>query len=738
MNTDTAEPAKSLGMQFRDLLLKASLGHPYFKPAHYEKAAPEFANAVIQQFLSVGPVSAEDFKKALDVTHLITKDWDALERLNQTLRARHANPVQAEGGEWKVFEIGKTIIEKGDEYEHPAGIWDACPNFDFGRFNSGARVRRRIPTVQPGVAPGSPEAVLVPQEPKQAVVADVIRPSVIYREGRPSAEDYTDAIDMLIGARQQLAPDGENCACCGDSGHQAWECHHNPLVMARKAAKQEFEYRCWHCGYVARSQEQGDGHFGKNEEGCPACKRPTSAPESASATVAQEGPSGNPPTAAQEQGGTQKERVAVEVAAYRREVEKWKANYVEVHDQLTASQARVATLTTERNRLDLEWHKTQSELLAAQERVAEQSQTIATMRNAGFEEGQTVDSLRADLEAMEWRLASLQKSYDGAQDEANEINANLIAAGKDMEAMKARAEKEHSEQLHLISLREKQLMETSESVDEFQKENAALSAQSAEHVRQITMDAGTIKRLQDVGFESDLKVQELEKEITALRQERDRSDQDWANAKKECESLRFRLTESNRVLAHTELSQVTEQRDKALAELGEERAWTGKQKAELQEANGIIAQLRSRSGVLSSQQVKTAITIVAGNLTNRRNGIMEHGYGMIAEKLNASLQPPWRTIIAGDPASPNDYVLFGGGGMDFVAGQFRDRHEARTHYMPIPPLPTPKVSEGDEPTFLEWWQHVWNTPDYQKLSSSAAEKIWQAARTSQAVEEKAL
>lgn len=485
MNTDTAEPAKTLGQvafeafyQKDSRLLEWHDRHEDFKSS-WEIAA----QAVLQQFLSVGPVSAEDFKKALDVTHLITKDWDALERLNQTLRARHANPVQAEGGE----------------------------------------------------------------------------------------------------------------------------------------------------------------------------------------------------------------------------VEKWKANYVEVHDQLTASQARVARVEA--------GNKSMLKAIAIRDKeLAQADEATAKYRQV-------------------WQ--ETEARLNDARDQCRKVTA-------DLEAMKVRAEKEHSEQLHLISLREKQLMETSESVDEFQKENAALSAQSAEHVRQITMDAGTIKRLQDVGFESDLKVQELEKEITALRQERDRSDQDWANAKKECESLRFRLTESNRVLAHTELSQVTEQRDKALAELGEERAWTGKQKAELQEANGIIAQLRSRSGVLSSQQVKTAITIVAGNLTNRRNGIMEHGYGMIAEKLNASLQPPWRTIIAGDPASPNDYVLFGGGGMDFVAGQFRDRHEARTHYMPIPPLPTPKVSEGDEPTFLEWWQHVWNTPDYQKLSSSAAEKIWQAARTSQAVEEKAL
>jgi hypothetical protein len=58
--------------------------------------------------------------------------------------------------------------------------------------------------------------------------------SVIYRgTGRPTVEDYEEAILALLDGMRQLTPDGENCRICHDSGHQAWECHHNPLVVAR-------------------------------------------------------------------------------------------------------------------------------------------------------------------------------------------------------------------------------------------------------------------------------------------------------------------------------------------------------------------------------------------------------------------------------------------------------------------------------------------------------------------------
>lgn len=43
-------------------------------------------------------------------------------------------------------------------------------------------------------------------------------------------EQYREAIDVLSNARTQLEPNGDNCHCCGDSGHQAFECGFNPLV----------------------------------------------------------------------------------------------------------------------------------------------------------------------------------------------------------------------------------------------------------------------------------------------------------------------------------------------------------------------------------------------------------------------------------------------------------------------------------------------------------------------------
>lgn len=41
---------------------------------------------------------------------------------------------------------------------------------------------------------------------------------------------YNHAIANLEDAAKQLAPDGSGCVVCGDSGHQAWECGHNPLL----------------------------------------------------------------------------------------------------------------------------------------------------------------------------------------------------------------------------------------------------------------------------------------------------------------------------------------------------------------------------------------------------------------------------------------------------------------------------------------------------------------------------
>lgn len=72
---------------------------------------------------------------------------------------------------------------------------------------------------------------------------------------RFTRDQYEQAILALQSAMQQLEPDGECCSVCGDSGHQAWECHFNPLYIMHiclsihKSAQQL--HHCLHqlCGY---------------------------------------------------------------------------------------------------------------------------------------------------------------------------------------------------------------------------------------------------------------------------------------------------------------------------------------------------------------------------------------------------------------------------------------------------------------------------------------------------------
>ena len=53
---------------------------------------------------------------------------------------------------------------------------------------------------------------------------------------RLTARQYDQAIEALRDGRDQLAPDGLCCRICHDTGHQAWECGHNPL-LARVACE---------------------------------------------------------------------------------------------------------------------------------------------------------------------------------------------------------------------------------------------------------------------------------------------------------------------------------------------------------------------------------------------------------------------------------------------------------------------------------------------------------------------
>jgi len=107
-------------------------------------------------------------------------------------------------------------------------------------------------------------------------------PSVIYRKGpgRITAADYDDAITALQEAKTQLEPDGDPCHVCCDSGHQAWECHHNPLMMARLAASRNARFhgsalpwRCFHCDEVFEDQLAAREHFGPTMRSVPVCQK---------------------------------------------------------------------------------------------------------------------------------------------------------------------------------------------------------------------------------------------------------------------------------------------------------------------------------------------------------------------------------------------------------------------------------------------------------------------------------
>jgi hypothetical protein len=98
-----------------------------------------------------------------------------------------------------------------------------------------------------------------------------IRPSVVYRNGDLTPADYDEAIRLLQDARSQIEPNGYFCAVCSDSGHQAWECHHNPLVMARRAVQKQCTWRCFHCGEAFFDYASAEEHFGKKDDGPCAC-----------------------------------------------------------------------------------------------------------------------------------------------------------------------------------------------------------------------------------------------------------------------------------------------------------------------------------------------------------------------------------------------------------------------------------------------------------------------------------
>jgi hypothetical protein len=92
-------------------------------------------------------------------------------------------------------------------------------------------------------------------------------PSVVYREGPLTERDYDEAIEYLQEAKRL----GISGCPCGDSGHSASYCHHNPLLQARRGARKDKEFRCFHCGEVFTGEAEARKHFGKDETDDPAC-----------------------------------------------------------------------------------------------------------------------------------------------------------------------------------------------------------------------------------------------------------------------------------------------------------------------------------------------------------------------------------------------------------------------------------------------------------------------------------
>lgn len=84
-------------------------------------------------------------------------------------------------------------------------------------------------------------------------------------------DDYVDAIQCMTLAMDQLIPDGRNCNICGDTDHQAFECDHNPLRLAKKWKNAVSVWKCWHCGFIATSDVQAVNHFGKTDSETARC-----------------------------------------------------------------------------------------------------------------------------------------------------------------------------------------------------------------------------------------------------------------------------------------------------------------------------------------------------------------------------------------------------------------------------------------------------------------------------------
>lgn len=63
---------------------------------------------------------------------------------------------------------------------------------------------------------------------------------------RFTTHQYVEAIKALQEGMQQLEPDGHCCSVCGDGGHQAFECGHNPLFAMATCQEMSVDARDLH------------------------------------------------------------------------------------------------------------------------------------------------------------------------------------------------------------------------------------------------------------------------------------------------------------------------------------------------------------------------------------------------------------------------------------------------------------------------------------------------------------
>lgn len=111
------------------------------------------------------------------------------------------------------------------------------------------------------------------------IMSTAINKSVCYRTGELTKDDYVEAIASLKKAMEQKQAGHQMCAVCSSIDHLANECHHNPLVLARRVAQWAFimdnsmPWRCFHCGQVFWTVTDAEDHFGITPSSQPKCIR---------------------------------------------------------------------------------------------------------------------------------------------------------------------------------------------------------------------------------------------------------------------------------------------------------------------------------------------------------------------------------------------------------------------------------------------------------------------------------